>query len=163
MSDQHRPNIALKHFTGNTIEAQLTSWYPSLAPEYAFLLCKALLVHSNSSLMGVVTDWSFSSKTLNNPPPPFSCCPYHPLLSTPLLFLSLCWGCLFSLSIDLHSSTMSVMERSSVLLRCSVNPPCKFKQQKSSVSGRFLYFPVKVFLHFEPIFIISNSENWMQV
>lgn len=91
-----------------------------------------------------------------------SCCPYHSLLSSWLLFLSLCWGCLFSLSIDLYSSTMSVVERSSVLLRCSVNPLCKCKQQKSSMSGRFLYFPFKVsvlcILHIESIYIIQKVK-----
>lgn len=118
--------------------------------------------------MGVVTGWSFSSQTHNLPPPHAffkSCCPYHSLLSSRLLFLSLCWGCLFSLSIDPHSTTLSVVERSSVLLRCSVNPLCKCKQQKSSMSGEFLYFLFEVsvlcILHIESIFIIRKSENWM--
>lgn len=43
-----------------------------------------------------------------------SCRPYLPPLFF-LLILSLCWGCLFSLSLCLHSSAMSVAEWSSVL------------------------------------------------
>lgn len=41
-----------------------------------------------------------------------SCCPNPRPFSSRLLFLTLCWGCLFSLSASLYSSTMSVVERS---------------------------------------------------
>lgn len=62
-----------------------------------------------------------------------SCCPYHSFLSSRLFFLSLCWGCLFSLSIDLYSSTCLLLRgplcSSAALLipfanANSRNPPC---------------------------------------
>lgn len=48
--------------------------------------------------------------------------PYLLPLSSFLLFLSLCWGCFFSLSLCHHSSGMSVAEWFSVLPSRSVNP-----------------------------------------
>lgn len=55
--------------------------------------------------------------------------PYLPPLSSILLFPSLCWGCLFSLSLWNHSSGMSVAEWSSVLPSRSVNPLFRCTQQ----------------------------------
>lgn len=133
---------------------------------YIFSVCEALLLHSNSCLMGVVTGWSFSSQTHNLPPP-------HAFLKKILLSLSFSPLLSPALSVSLLGmfvqlvnrpllEYMSVVERSSVLLCCSVNPLCKCKRQKSSASGVFLYFPFKVsvlcILHIWSIFVTRKSE-----
>lgn len=104
-----------------------------------------------------------------------SCCPYLPPFFSHLLFLSLCRGCLFSLSVGLHSCTASVVERSSTLLCCSANPLCKCTQQRCSVSVVFFFliiswlrFFVLCFLHLAhvshwTIFILKKSKKLMSL
>lgn len=120
LRDQRCLDIFFKYFTVNEGVAPLTSWYLSLAPECAcfslsstfgalLLLphgcCHRLILVFLNSQASHLFWFCFSS-----------CCPYLPPFFSRLLFLSLCWGCLFSLSVGLHLTTTSVVERSSVLL-----------------------------------------------
>lgn len=73
-------------------------------------------------------------------------CPYLPPLSSFLLFPSLCWGCLFSLSLCHHSSGMSVAEWSSVLSSRSAYPLFRCTEQNlKNMPGCYFLLGVGVY------------------